>query len=188
MGFKDWNMAVVKPNFKGRFVDTHGMFIDADEYERKKQKAITDMTEQNEKDDKKKIAEEFKEAKELILVRAKQNLEKRKEVLQQKIAEFKMKQKEKHENAIKEKDYKIEELEERLKSGNVKSKVQEIVKEFSILLYDYYTKLQMYNKKYTNSDLTKPLFIRMVKDSKISYSETKLKEFYDYGKSIVEVY
>jgi hypothetical protein len=50
-GVKEWDMALSKPNFYGHFHDTEGMFFDLDEYDKKKEAAINDIT--AEKKDKK---------------------------------------------------------------------------------------------------------------------------------------
>jgi hypothetical protein len=59
-GYKYLDMNCVNPNFKGRFTDTEGFFIDPVAYEAKKQIAVKKLTE-GEKTDKQKLLELFME-------------------------------------------------------------------------------------------------------------------------------
>jgi len=48
LGYKTWNMNVVQPNFSCRFTDTLGWFINQEEYEKKKEAAVLELTENSE--------------------------------------------------------------------------------------------------------------------------------------------
>jgi len=45
-GMKEWNMSVVPCNFRGRFTNTFGFFVNPIDYEKKKQEAVAKLTEE----------------------------------------------------------------------------------------------------------------------------------------------
>jgi len=62
LGFKEMNMGAVKFDFRGTFTDTYGFFIDAVEYERRKDEAIRRLTEED-RTPKQKLQEAFEDYK-----------------------------------------------------------------------------------------------------------------------------
>jgi hypothetical protein len=180
-GFKEWDMNCVAPNFRGRFTDTTGFFVHNDEYEAKKQDAIRKMTEQTEKDGKKKLEEQFKDKVLLMNINNKKWQLKVKEKYDAKIAELKQKAMDKlHSKKIEINELKSDE-------GN-KERVKELEREYSCLLYGYWETMNHYQKKYQGIELEKGVFFKLLAEKRyIKLPEKQVNKFYESGKQYAQL-
>jgi len=159
-GYKEWNMDVVRPNFVGRFTNTEGFFLDADNYEKCKQTAIAKLTE--EKNTKgAQLEEKFKDRKLKLEIDFKMAKEKMKERVEQKFADLKKQM-------------------ATLKTTNVKLLEEEHAR---LMLYAY-QQYKEYNEKFSRpTDET--IFIKDIKKMNVAMfntTETRLRKLLSDGR------
>lgn len=179
MGYKDQNINAVKPNFQFRFVDTDNFFIDAKDYEEKKQNAIRDLT-GDKKTKEKKLMEDYKDAKLKLKIQMQQWKEKMKLKNEEKWAKIQADMKEKTE---KYKDKTIE-LSDKLKYEK-KGKSSELEKQLGMVLYKFYMHEAERFKKERGEDLPVPKFLDLFQIP--SLTSTKMKKYFEAGKTYYNI-
>jgi len=90
-GYKEMNMNAAKPSFHGKFGDTANFFVDEEAYERNKDEAIKQLTQDTRPDEAQKLKDQF----ELYGIKLKQQVEAFKDKMKMKVAEDHLKYNEK---------------------------------------------------------------------------------------------
>lgn len=182
-GFKFMNVNAVAPNFRGRFTDTEGFFIDPDAYEAKKQAAIKRLTD-TDKSDKTKLQESYQDKVLKLNIDNKQWKEKLKEkyltkytVWNQKFRELKKKQ------AGELAEIKRQSID--LEKSKDKEKIVYLEREYARLLYNYYNKMDGIYRKETGDELKLNAFLQSLLQEAVSeMAQKELKNLYEVGKQI----
>lgn len=175
-GQKQWNMNVVTPNFKGRFTNTEGFFIDPVAYEEKKQNAIKSLTE-DKKSKELMLKEQYEDSKLKLKIQVEQWKQRYQEKTELKFAKYKQQLQD-----IKTKyTGKIDEI----KSGSLLTeknraiqKANEYEKEISKVLYFFYKYESDRYYKLTGKEYDIGTFSKFVGDI---IPQIKLKSFIKAG-------
>ena len=184
-GYKYMNMSAVPPNFSARFTNTEGLFIDPVAYEKKKEEAIRKITESTEKKGKEKLIETFKDKVLLMNI----NNKKWKESLKDKYLGKYQTWREKYRVIKAEYDkslgeYKTQAID--LQKSADKTKIDELKKNYSKLLYFTYLKLKEYWKFKAGEELSMSLFYRMLEEESVAEGK-EVKAFYKVGEELSQL-
>jgi len=186
-GYKEMDMGAARPEFRGRFTDTYGYIIDGEAYERKKDYAIKELTEEkNTKEVQLKL--DFDENKVKLKAEVdifKENWRKRFEELKTKFNFELQKIKESYSTKFQEVKTKSIDLQ---KSGD-KKKIRQLNSEYNKLLCFFF---EQEKKKYfldnNGEDLSISTFRSMLISNNVcSQSYTNFKNNLEVGKELVKL-
>jgi len=184
-GYKEMDMGVVKPDFRGKFVDTYGFFIDAEAYEDKKDEAIKKLTEDEDGTEIDKLKQAFEDYK----LKLKIDVDGFKEKWKEKFAQLNATNKERLKEEQASNRLKLEELKQK-SILNVKTKrakkIDELEIDLSKLLctfYEEYGRLTKINDPSIDFDIRK--FQLLLKNSAdFRYTSATLKKYITQGKAL----
>jgi len=174
-GLKEMDMTVVRPNYRGRFTDTYGMFYNAEKYEQMKDEAIATIIDDPEHKYKLELKAKFDEKVTKLNDYSKQLREKYQNLFKKEKENFKLKLKETN-NANKEKLLEINKKIKIAKTGKIKEELQTLVDFRDRLIYKVYEgkSPQEIHEDLRNSSI-------------LHYTVQSIQAFYERGKILAEL-
>jgi energy-coupling factor transporter ATP-binding protein EcfA2 len=174
-GWKEWDMSVVSPNFRGRFTNTEGYFINTEDYEKKKQDAIKEIT-QDKKTKEQQLKEQFEDAKLKLKINVEQWKEKYKNKVEEKFGVYKRKY-----DALNTK-YKSKVVEDTAKEREINKELEDHI---ARVIYNFYIREKENYEQYKNETYTEQMFQTLIKNRTIlKFKTTEITAYLRKGKDI----
>lgn len=186
-GYKEMDMGCVKPDFKGRFTDTYGLFLDHREYEKKKDLAIKALTEEK-TTDKEKLREAFNDFK----LKVKLDVSNYKTKMKEKFDVLKFKMKEnvnKYKELTKKHLDNINKQSVELQKSKDKKRISELDKENRKLLFAFYSREKAYFERSNyGKTFSWNTFCSVLEEAgNIKYNNLKIKKVVTSGEELYKI-